>query len=125
MRLTNLFGTYFNPSNETKQLPEDSCGSNALGIGGLSLFATAAIGHLFFKAHRQTSAMLAGAGALFLASYYTEKSGYAWLVAVAATGGMTYKTVDAIRNDRLWVTVHFNIGDIIRALRETHPQRKC
>lgn len=123
MGLSKLISTYFNPADSTKQLPDDSWESNTIGIGGLGLLATAAIGHLFFKAHGQTSAMLAGAGGLFLASYQAEKSGYAWLVAVAAGGGMLHKTVDAIRNDLLWVTVHFDIAQIIREVRETRPQR--
>ncbi len=63
--------------------------------------------------------MLAGVGAAFLASYQTEKDGYAWLVGAVATCGMVYATVDAVNSGRLWVTVNFDIAKIIRAVRET------
>lgn len=123
MGLQKLFNTHFNPNETTKQVAEDSFQSNALGISGLTLLAIAAIGYQFFNARAKTAVMLAGAGLGFSASYLSEKDGYAWLVAAVAAGGMTYATVDAIISGRLWVTVHFDIADIIRAVRETHARR--
>lgn len=123
MGLSTLANTYFNPTESTKQLPDNSWESNTVGIIGFGLLATAAIGHLFLKARPQNSALVAGAGALLVTSYQTEKSGYAWLVAAAALGGLTYQTVDAIQNGRFWVNLNIDIGDIIRAVRETQPQR--
>ncbi|MCB1072981.1 MAG: hypothetical protein KDK96_07775 [Chlamydiia bacterium] len=122
MGLQKLFDTHLNPWESTKQVPEDSFQSNALGLSGLTLMAIAAIGYQFFGARAKTAAMLASAGAGFFASYLSEKDGYAWLVAAAAGGGMVYATVDAVNSGRLWVTVHFDIGDIIRAFRETHAR---
>lgn len=122
MGLQKLLNTHFNRSVEPKQVPEDSFESNALGISGLSLMAIAAIGYQFFGARAKTAAMIGSAGMAFFASYDTEKDGYAWLVAAVAVSGMLYATVDAINSGRLWVTVHFDIGDIIRAVRETHAQ---
>ena len=122
MGLQKLLNTHFNPWEKTKQVEDDSIQSNALGLSGLTLMAIAAIGHQFFGAKAKTAAMLAGAGAGFLASYASEKDGYAWLVLAAAAGGLTYSIVDAVNSGRLWVTVHFDIGDIIRAVRENHAR---
>ena len=122
MGLQTLFNTHFNRSVEPKQVPDDSIQSNTLGLSGLTLMAIAAIGYQFFGAKAKTAAMLAGAGAGFLASYASEKDGYAWLVLAAAAGGLTYSIVDAVNSGRLWVTVHFDIGDIIRAVRENHAR---
>lgn len=123
MGLQNLLNTHFNPLDKTKQVPDNSFQSNTLGLLGISFMATAAIGYQFFNARAKTAAMLAGAGAAFFASYQTEKDGYAWLAGFAAASGMVYATVDAVNSGRLWVTVHFDIGQIIRALRENHAQR--
>ncbi|QVL56696.1 MAG: hypothetical protein KFB93_04755 [Simkaniaceae bacterium] len=122
MGLQKLFNAHFNPSSGPKQVPDDSFQSNALGLTGLALIATAAIGHQFFSARAKTAAMLASAGAGFFASYLSEKDGYALLVVAAAASGMTYAAVDAVNSGRLWVTVHFDIAEIIRAARETHAR---
>lgn len=123
MGLAKLVNTYFNPKEGTKQLQDNSLESNTIGVLGFGLLATAAIGYQFLGARGKTAAMMAGAGASFLASYYTEKSGYAWLVGLAGACGMAYATVDAVNSGRLWVTVNFDIAEIIRAVRENHPQR--
>ena len=122
MGLQKLLNTHFNPWEKTKQVEDDSFQSNALGLSGLTLMAIAAIGYQFFGAKAKTAAMLAGAGAGFFVSYASEKDGYAWLVFAAAAGGMTYSFVDAVNSGRLWVTVHFDIADIIRAVRENHAR---
>lgn len=122
MALQKLFNVHFNPWEKTKQVPDKSFQSNALGLSGLTLMAIAAIGYQFFGAKAKTAAMLASAGAGFFASYASEKDGYAWLVFAAATGGMIYATVDAVNSGRLWITVHFDIADIIRAVRENHAR---
>jgi len=122
MGLQKLLNTHFNPWEKTKQVEDDSFQSNALGLSGLTLMAIATIGYQFFGAKAKTAAMLAGAGAGFFASYASEKDGYAWLVFAAAAGGMTYSFVDAVNSGRLWVTVHFDIADIIRAVRENHAR---
>ena len=123
MGLTTLLNTHFNPRENTKQVKDNSFASNALGVSGILLLATAGIGYQFFGAKKQNVALLAGAGLGFLASYQTEKDGYAYLVAAAAACGMTYGVVDAVSSGRLWVTVHFDIAEIIRAVRES-SQRK-
>lgn len=124
MGLLERVNTYFNPSKKPFQLEKDSWQRDTLGFVGLGLAATAATAHFFFKARPQTTVSLLGAGVLFYASYHTGKSGYAYLVGGVAAAAMIYKTVDAIQNDRLWVTVHFDIADIIRSIRENHPQRR-
>lgn len=123
MGLLQRVNTYFNPINDSIQLEKDSWQRDTLGGAGLGLVATAAIAHFFFKAWPQTTVFLSGVGALFFASYYTGKSGYAYLVGAIAAAGMSYKTVDAIQNNRLWVNVHLDLADIIRSIRENYSQR--
>lgn len=122
MGLLQRVDNYFNPSKGPIQLEQDSWQRDTVGFVGLGLGATALIAHFFFRARPQTTAPLLGAGALFYASYFTGKSGYAYLVGMIATAVTIYKTVDAIQNNRLWVNINFDIADIIRSIREAYPR---
>ena len=122
MGLAKLFNEHLNPWEKTCQLHDNTPLRNTVGLSGIALIGTAAIAYQFFNARLQTVAMIAGAGIGFLASYKTGKDGYAWAVGLAAAGGMILATVDAINSGRFWVTVNFDIAEIIRAVRENHAR---
>ena len=113
MTLTKLVNEHLNPFNETTQLTLDSPQRDLMGVFGLSALGCAVIGRLFFNCSIQNCSYLAAAGTCFSASYLTGKDGYAYLVGLAALGGISHAFIKAIRNDRFFVYLDIDVARIL------------
>ena len=112
----NIIEEYFCPFHGTKQWIDGSFENKMCAIAGLALIATAGIRYEFFKMAPQTAGILAASGSAFLASHWTEKKGYAYLVAIAAVSYLGVATLEGIQSGRM--IVHLDLVETIKVAKD-------
>ena len=119
MGIVNTIRRYFDPSEATIQLQEDSIQRDACGFIGITIIAVAGIAYQFFNTTALAAEIAAGAGAFFLASYFTGKAGYVFVLGLIAASGLFLSTIQAIQDGRFFVHLEIDIAGIIDALRSS------
>ena len=103
MSLKQIYQTHFANSGP-KQFVDNTTESHLCLLMGTTSIGAATIGYLFFKMAPQTGAILATSGLGFIASYWTEKDGYAYTVGMMAAAIFLAGGVQLIQDG--WTIVH-------------------